>query len=110
MIPLFKPYIPPREEIFTEYGKVFDSGYLAEGETAWEFERKLGEFLGYPNVLAVNSCTSALKLALEVAGVGPNDEVISTPMTAVPTNLAIYRTGAKIVWTDVDRLTGNIDW
>jgi dTDP-4-amino-4,6-dideoxygalactose transaminase len=46
---------------------------------------------------------------LILAGVGPGDEVISTPMTAEPTNMAILHTGAKIVWADVDAYTGNID-
>lgn len=109
MIPLFKPFIPPWDELGPALKETFDSGYIAQGPKVEEFERKFGEYIGNPNVVAVSSCTAALHLALILAGVGPGDEVISTPMTAEPTNLAILYTGAKIVWADVDPFNGNID-
>ena len=110
MIPLYKPFIPPYDELFPMWQEVLDSGYIAEGSYVYEFEKAFGAFIDYPQVLAVNSCTSALQLALHIAGVKPYHEVISTPMTAEPTNIAIHHTGAKLVWADINPDTGNIDW
>lgn len=109
MLPLVKPYIPPKEELIPEIEKVLYSGYIAEGEAAWEFEDDLREFLGNENLLAVQSGTAALHLALLQLGVGSGDEVISTPMTSEPTNTTIAITGAKVVWADVDPDTGLLD-
>ena len=108
-IPLFKPFIPPREKLMPALEETLYSGYIAQGEKVKEFEKKFGEYIGNPNVVAVSSCTAALHLALILAGVGPGDEVISTPMTAEPTNMAILHTGAKIVWADVNMSTGNME-
>ena len=109
MLPLVKPYIAPREELMPEIEKVLYSGYIAEGEAAWNFEDRLKEFLDNTNLLAVQSGTAALHLALLQLDIGPGDEVISTPMTSEPTNTAIAITGAKIVWADVDPDTGLLD-
>lgn len=108
-IPLFKPFLPPPEVLMPRLEEILYSGYIAEGEAVREFERKFGEFIGWPHVVATSSGTAALHLALLLAGVGPGDEVISTPMTAEPTNLAIKYTGADIMWADVERKSGNID-
>ena len=109
MIPLVKPYIPPKEELIPEIEKVLYSGYIAEGEAAWAFEDGLKELLDNPNTLAVQSGTAALHLALLSLNVGQGDEVISTPMTSEPTNTTIAITGAKVVWADVDPNTGLLD-
>ena len=108
-IPLVKPYIAPREELIPEIEKVLYSGYIAEGEAAWEFEDGLKDFVGNRNLLAVQSGTAALHLALLLLNVGPGDEVISTPMTSEPTNTTIAITGANVVWADVDPATGLLD-
>lgn len=89
--------------------KILYSGYIAEGEAVWNFEKEFGDFIGNPNVLVVQSGTAALHIALLLLGVGPGDEVISTPMTAEPTNTTIAITGAKVVWGDVDPQTGLLD-
>jgi len=109
MLPLVKPYMPPREELMPEIEKVLYSGYIAEGEAAWAFEDGVREFLHNPNTLAVQSGTAALHIALSLLNVGPGDEVISTPMTSEPTNTTIAITGAKVVWADVDPNTGLLD-
>lgn len=109
MIPLVKPYVAPRNELMPEIEKVLYSGYIAEGEAAWQFEDKLKCFLQNENVLAVQSGTAALHLALLQLNIGPGDEVISTPMTSECTNTAIAITGAKVVWADVDPNTGLLD-
>ena len=89
--------------------KTLLSGYISEGDRVTEFEKMLGEYLGNPNIATVNSCTSALTLSLILSGVGPGDEVITTPMSCIATNSPIVSLGAKIVWADIDPTTGNID-
>lgn len=109
MIPLVTPYMPPRDELMPELEKILYSGYIAEGEEVYRFEKRFGEFIENPNVLALNSGTAALHISLLLLGIGPGDEVISTPMTAEPTNTTIALTGAKVVWGDVDPATGLLD-
>lgn len=108
MLPLVKPFIAPAEELMPELQKTLYSGYIAEGEKVYEFEKKFGEYIGNPLVLSLNSGTAALHIALMLTGVGPGDEVISTALTAEPTNVAIKLVGAKVVWADVDPHTGLI--
>lgn len=109
MIPLVKPYLPPREELMPDLEKILYSGYIAEGEPVYEFERQFGKYINCPNVLALHSGTDALHIALLLAGVGKDDEVISTAMTAEPTNVTITMVGAKVRWADVDPNTGLLD-
>lgn len=109
MIPLIKTNIPPHEILMPELGKVLYSGYVAQGEKVEEFERAFEEYIGAGYSLSLNSGTAALHISLILAGVKPGDEVISTPLTAEPTNVAIKMVGAKIRYADVDYETGNID-
>ena len=89
--------------------EVLFSGYIGQGPRVERFERELAPWFGSKNVLTVNSGTSAIQLALRLAGVKPGDEVISTPMTCVATNVPMLAMGARIVWADTDPFTGNID-
>jgi perosamine synthetase len=109
MIPLIKTNIPPREILMPELEKVLYSGYVAQGEKVEEFERAFEAFVGKGYSLSLNSGTAALHIALILAGVKPGDEVISTPLTAEPTNVAIKMVGANIRYADIDYETGNID-
>jgi dTDP-4-amino-4,6-dideoxygalactose transaminase len=84
------------------------SGYIGQGPRVDEFEDALGAYLGGRNVLTVNSGTSALQLAMRLAGVA-GGEVITTPMTCTATNMPILAEGARIVWADIDPTSGNID-
>jgi dTDP-4-amino-4,6-dideoxygalactose transaminase len=79
MIPLFKVHMP--DEVGAPLMETLFSGYVGEGPRVKEFEGALARFLQSPNVLATNSCTSAIQLALRLANVGAGDEVITTPMT-----------------------------
>ncbi len=108
MIPLIKTLIPPKEILMPRLEEVLYSGYIAQGEAVNEFEIKLSEYLGNENCLTVNSGSAALHISLILAGVQAGDEVISTCITAEPTNTVISQTGAKIVWADIDPKTGNI--
>ena len=108
MIPLFAVHMP--DAVDEPLLKVLHSGYIGQGAKVEEFEAHLAAYLGNPNVLTLNSGTSALELALHLAGVGPGTEVISTPMTCTATNTPILSRGGKIVWADVDPNTGLIDF
>ncbi len=109
MIPLVKPYIADKERMIPAIEKILYSGYIAEGEAVYQFERQFGEYIENPNVLVLSSGTSALHIALLLLDIGPGDEVISTAMTAEPTNTTIAITGAKVVWADVDPRNGLLD-
>ena len=108
MLPLIKTYIPPREILMPKIEEVLYSGYIAQGEVVENFERKFEDFIGSGYTLSLNSGTAALHIALILAGVKEGDEVISTAMTAEPTNVAIKMLGAKVRWADVNYETGNI--
>ncbi len=89
---------------------VLYSGYIGEGEEVAAFERELAARLGVTRVVTVNSGTSALHLACHMSVDGTADaEIITTPMTCMATNMSVVQNGARIVWADVDPLTGNID-
>lgn len=88
--------------------QTMESGWLSEGKLVKEFELGLAVNLGLQNPIAVNSGTSALHLALVVAGIGPGDEVILPAQTFVATGLVILMQGAIPVFADIDPLTGNI--
>jgi dTDP-4-amino-4,6-dideoxygalactose transaminase len=108
MIPLIKTSIPPREKLMPKLEEVLYSGYVAQGDVVEQFEREFESYIGGGHTLSLNSGTAALHIALILAGVKEGDEVISTALTAEPTNVAIKMVGAKIRWADVDIETGNI--
>lgn len=97
------------EEEIEEMVKTLRSGWLGTGPKTAEFERMVSELTGAKYAMAVNSCTAALHLSLIVAGVGPGDEVITTPLTFCATANSIIHCGAKPVFVDVDLKTMNID-
>jgi dTDP-4-amino-4,6-dideoxygalactose transaminase len=107
-IPLFKVFMAPEAALLPRLREVLYSGQISEGPPVAEFERRFAAFAGQPSVLAFYSGTAALHVALLLAGAGPGDEVISTAMTAEPTNLAILHAGARVVWADVDARNGNL--
>lgn len=85
------------------------SGWIGQGPLVERFERRLEAYTGAPHVVAVNSCTAALHLALAAVGVGSDDEVVTTAFTFVATLNAIEHTGARAVPVDIHRATLNID-
>jgi UDP-4-amino-4-deoxy-L-arabinose-oxoglutarate aminotransferase len=88
---------------------VLRSVFLTTGPRSAAFERAFAEHLGVHNVVSLSSCTSALFLSLTALGVGPGDEVITTPLSFVATANAILHTGATPVFVDVEPETGNLD-
>src|SRR5579859_4000633 len=89
--------------------EVFAGPILTTGETVARFEQGLADYLGVKHALGVTSCTGALHISLLALGIGPGDEVITTPMTFIATSTAIMEAGAKPVFVDVEAETGNID-
>lgn len=100
MIPLFKPYMSPK--VKDEAIKTLYCGYITQGPRVEEFEYKLKEWLDVRYLNTTNSGTSALQLALTLAGVKHQSKVISTPMTCTATNTAIRAVGGDIVWADIN--------
>ncbi|MBN2183749.1 MAG: DegT/DnrJ/EryC1/StrS family aminotransferase [Candidatus Krumholzibacteriota bacterium] len=97
------------DEEIERVGGVLRSLFLTTGNEVAEFEETLAGYLGLPETVAVTSCTAAMQLALLAEGIGPGDEVITTPLTFIGSVNAILMTGATPVLADVDRSTGNID-
>jgi dTDP-4-amino-4,6-dideoxygalactose transaminase len=85
------------------------SGWLTTGPRTAELEARMREYLDAKHVLAVSSCTAALHLSLVALGVGPGDEVITTPITWPATANVIVHTGATVVFADIRDDTLNID-
>lgn len=106
IIPLFKVHMPRSVE--KPLLETLFSGFIGQGPKVDEFESRLNEYFDNQHVVTVNSGTSALQLALRLANIGPGDEVISTPMTCTASNMPILAAGAKIVWADVDPISGLI--
>lgn len=106
--PLFKVHVDNKSAL-KELETVLLSGFLNEGEQVTKLTEYLINYLNHPNVVALNSCTSALTLALKLSDVQPGDEVITVSMTCVASNTPIHNLGAKIVWADINHKTGNID-
>jgi dTDP-4-amino-4,6-dideoxygalactose transaminase len=97
------------EEELLSFKRVLAGPILTTGAVTADFEKEFAHFLGARHVIGTSSGTSALELALLAAGVGPGDEVITTPLTFVATGLAIIHCSAKPVFVDVEPDTGNID-
>lgn len=89
--------------------KTVGSGWWAKGPRTMEFEKAFADYVGAKHCIALNSCTAALHLALLSQGIGPGDEVITTPLTFAATANTILHTGATPVFADIDPETGLID-
>ncbi len=89
--------------------EVLGTNVLSIGPRVMEFEQRIAEFAGVRHAVAVNSGTSALFLILQSLGIGPGDEVITTPFTFVATVNVIVMVGAKPVFVDIDPTTYNLD-
>lgn len=94
-----------RAELDEAVARVLDSGWFILGPEGEALERELAAAFGAPHCVAVGNGTDALQLALEALGVGPGDEVVTSPLSAAFTALAIARAGARPVFADVDEET-----
>jgi dTDP-4-amino-4,6-dideoxygalactose transaminase len=89
--------------------EAMQSGWLSCGPRVKEFESAFAQLVGARHAVAVNSCTAALHLSLLASGVGPGDEVVTSPLTFCATANAILHTGATPVFADIDQTTMNVD-
>src|SRR4051812_43820556 len=89
--------------------EVLGQPILTTGEYVEQVERQFADYLGVPHCVCVTSCTGALHMSLLALGIGPGDEVITTPMTFIATATAIIEAGATPVFVDVERESGNLD-
>jgi len=98
-----------RGELDAAIARVLDSGWFVLGPEVQAFEAELAAALGARDAVTVANGTDALHLALRALGVGPGDEVVTSPISAAFTALAIQQAGARPVFVDVEPRTLNID-
>lgn len=97
------------EEEIAEVTDTLRSGWIGFGPKCLRFEEQFAGYVHAREAISVGSCTAGLHLALIAGGVGPDDEVITTPLTFAATANVIEHVGARPVFVDVDRATQNID-
>jgi perosamine synthetase len=107
MIPIAKPMMGEEEKAAVI--AVLESGQLAQGQKVAEFEERFAAFCGVKHGIATSSGTTALHVALLAHGIGPGDEVITSPFTFIASANSILFTGAKPVFVDIQPDTFNID-
>ena len=109
--PEFIPFTRPNfnQETIDAVAEVLRSGWVTSGPKLAEFESALSQYFGGRPVRCFANGTATMKIALQVAGIGEGDEVITTPISWVATSNVILSVGAKPVFVDIDPVTRNID-
>jgi perosamine synthetase len=107
MIPIAKPYLTT-DEAQAAYDTIL-TGWITQGPRVAEFEEKFAAYTGAKYAVAVSNCTTALHLAMIVAGVSEGDEVICPSMSYIATANSIKYVGAKPVFAEVNPKTHNLD-
>jgi len=105
---LRRTYAGHQQEFDSALRRVLERGWFILGEELAAFETEFAQFCGTDHAVGVGNGTEAIQLALVAAGIGPGDEVITTPLTAAFTALAISATGATPVFADIDPRTGTL--
>jgi dTDP-4-amino-4,6-dideoxygalactose transaminase len=107
----FLPFTRPTIDDATIAGvaEVLRSGWISSGPQVKAFEARLSEFFGGRPVRAFNSGTCTMEIALRIAGIGPGDEVITTPLSWVATANVVLEVGARPVFVDIDPVTRTLD-
>jgi dTDP-4-amino-4,6-dideoxygalactose transaminase len=101
-IPVYRPFLGP--EVASAVQRALEAGWLGMGKLSQEFEEGLERYLGLTDrrVVTTNSCTEALHIAGRLIGLGPGDEVIAPAFTYVAGHQAVSRTGAEVVFCDIE--------
>ena len=107
MIPLFKVLMSPN--VGAEVQKTLYSGYVGQGEKVQEFEQLLSDTFDWDHVLTLNSCTSAIQLALHLVKSKENEPVLLPPLSCFATTSAVLSNGMTPRWVDIDPATCNMD-
>lgn len=97
------------QEEIDEIIATLESGWIGTGPRVEKFEENFRRYVGAQYAVAVSSCTAAMYLSLLELGIGPGDEVITSPFTFAATANVVIHVGAKPVFVDIDRSTQNID-
>ncbi len=106
-IPFGRPMLGREER--EAVSRVLDSGLLVHGPVIDEFEEAFAQFTESPHAVGTSSCTAALHLTYYALGIGPGDEVIVPALTHTATAHAVELSGARPIFVDADRATGNVD-
>lgn len=107
IIPIARPTIGEKE--LKNIKKVFKTHWLGMGSFVYEFEKKIGAYLGVKYAIATNTGTTAIHIALSSIGIGPDDEVIVPSLTFAGSIQPIVNLGAKPVFCEIEQDTLNID-
>lgn len=107
ILPFTRPEID--EDTIAGVVEVLRSGWITTGPWCARFEQALSDYFGGRPVLAYSSGTVTMEIALRLLGVGPGDEVITTPLSWVATSNVVLAVGATPVFVDIDPATRNID-
>lgn len=108
MIPVTKPFLPPKEEVYALLDEVWNRQWLTNnGPLVNELELKLKEYLNVPHLLYLNNGTIALQIAIKALEL--KGEIITTPFSYVATTSSIMWEGCSPVFVDIDEHTFNID-
>ena len=106
-INMFSPYMSSRA--IERASEVLHTPMIGQGALVDEFEQTIRRALALSYVVAVNNSSSAIRLALDICGVKPGDEVVTSPLTCTLTNHPILEQFAIPIFADIQPDTGNID-
>ena len=101
---LRRQWADTREASLAAFSEVGESGWYILGREVEEFEKSLAAFWGIAETIGVASGLDAIEISLKILGCNPGDKVLTTPLSAFATTLAILKTGALPVFVDTDEL------